>query len=355
MTTDEPDKASVVVGVDVVVVVGENKNHNQNEEASNGKENQNHSVEIHVNSEQEEDEGAPIKVIGDCESRLGVNKAEVGQEIVAAAQNGISKVGGEITSLDSAKKANGLVAKNEIQSSDWKAREVKSSRRRSSEQHGQMRHMIALLALSAIVLANMNRQAYNQALVRMVKRVSHSATTPPTISTVTTNSSMNPDETATLSTEAALSIVPTLAPTTLSSPQESAGTETVDVKGNPTLASAETTDDTQTVPNDQQHHSSEQQVNEDDEDRYDWTGSQISVLQAAFSYGYMPFMIPGGRMSELYGAKWVIFLSSFGSAVCCVLTPFLADTNFVLLVACRALMGKLSIEIQRPLSTPHSY
>lgn len=145
---------------------------------------------------------------------------------------------------------------------------------------GNMRHVVAILALSSIILANANRQAFNQALVYMIR----------------------PNETSSSSSSVA----------------------TFD-------------DSTATTTTGEPIGLFEQQDEQDD--RYDWSGQQKSTLQAAFSYGYVPFMIAGGRMSELYGAKWVVFLSGFGSAVCCLLTPLLADWSFGLLVASRALMG----------------
>lgn len=167
------------------------------------------------------------------------------------------------------------------------------------ERVGMIRHIVAVLALSSIVLANMNRQAFNQALVSMTKL--HN-TPERTESPVDASSSVE----VVTETEGA-------AP-----PSEfSSITETNPIVEHDSVASSEVEFD----------------------DRFEWTGAQIGLLQAAFSYGYTPFMIPGGRMSEIYGAKWVVFVSGFGSALCCIMSPFLADTNFYLLVASRVIMG----------------
>lgn len=148
---------------------------------------------------------------------------------------------------------------------------------------GRVRHVVALLALSSILLANMNRQAYNQALVRMIRRA----------------------------------------------PSVPVGSEAGVNGSSPTTDSAVTDDKMDAEP-----------VSEPlDQDGFDWTDAQVSLLQAGFAIGYTFFMIPGGRMSEIYGAKWIIFLSSFGSALCSIMTPFLAGTSFALLVASRVLMG----------------
>lgn len=166
---------------------------------------------------------------------------------------------------------------------------------RKADNKGWMRHVVAILALSSIVLANMNRQAFNQALVSMARPMADK------------NGQENHSQHGDLA-------VSTAAPNYL----------LLNDTESPSAASL-----------------TPQEPNDVLDDRFDWTGAQIATLQSAFSYGYTPFMIPGGRMSELYGAKWVVFLSGFGSALCCLLSPLFADTNYYLLVGSRILMGKL--------------
>lgn len=158
---------------------------------------------------------------------------------------------------------------------------------------GFVRHIMAMLALSSIVLANLNRQAFNQALVSMIKPISE-----------------NPAQL-------------TDAGGFQNGTEQSLGTTVL-----PDPNQLDTTIEPARM------------AEPDFDDRFEWTGAQIGTLQAAFSYGYAPFMIAGGRMSELYGAKWVVFASGFGSALCCILSPFLADSNYILLVASRVIMGE---------------
>jgi len=166
---------------------------------------------------------------------------------------------------------------------------------------GHVRHIVALLALSSIVLANANRQAFNQSLVGMTRA--------------------NRNEQIKLESQ-------------ISNANDSTDRTTPSSQNWGPIDLGTRSDEVPTAETDY----------DEDDDRFDWTGSQIGALQAAFSYGYTPFMIPGGRMSELYGAKWVVFLSGFGSALCSILTPFLADTNYELLVASRVLMGENSAQ-----------
>lgn len=176
---------------------------------------------------------------------------------------------------------------------------------------GLVRHVIAVLALTSIVLANMNRQAFNQALVSMTRKPSAKPSEPlPTLDNA-----------------------PTLAPAH-SQPDNFLSSIITTTSTTTTQSSLETT-----TPFADYDIGTTQIVPDEDDDRFDWTGAQIGTLQAAFSYGYTPFMIPGGRLSELYGAKWVVFLSGFGSALCCALSPIFADYSFELLVASRVFMG----------------
>lgn len=191
------------------------------------------------------------------------------------------------------------------------------------EKNGKIRHIVTLLALSSILLANANRQAYNQALVRMVRRPSTASAVSLTSNTTTSATNETSEliwPTLTNSNESAQDTTPS------SSGLNGANNGIVSVEIDK-LTNDEVTD-FQTIA-----------TVALEEDRYDWNSAQISLLQASFSYGYVPFMIPGGRLSEIYGAKWVVFLSGFGSALCSILTPFLADNSFVLLICSRILMG----------------
>lgn len=150
---------------------------------------------------------------------------------------------------------------------------------------GIVRHLIAILALSSIVLANMNRQAFNQALVSMTRSSNHT-----------------------------------------------------DTKQQVKVDKLKVNETSTTLPDVVSSTSDLEQIFKYD-DRFDWSQSQIAALQSAFAFGYTPFMIPGGRLCEIYGAKWIVFISGFGSALCSIFTPFLADNNFSLLVMSRTIMG----------------
>lgn len=192
--------------------------------------------------------------------------------------------------------------------------------------NGKVRHILAIMALSAIVMANMNRQAYNQALVRMIKKPlkqTASESTGTTTDRPRNDSNSAPAQSDQMSSAA-----------NFDGGDEMSGLIANEI-GSVTSASEQLPSSTE-LPS---STTSSSPSYDPDQDGFEWDGTQISLLQAGFSYGYMFFMIPGGRMSEIYGSKWVIFLSGFGSALCSVLTPFIADQSYHLLVASRVLMG----------------
>lgn len=76
-------------------------------------------------------------------------------------------------------------------------------------------------------------------------------------------------------------------------------------------------------------------------ERFNWTMQQQNVLLGGFYYSYFVFMILGGRLSEIYGAKYVILLAVAGSALINLATPWMAHTSFTLLVMSRVVMGAI--------------
>lgn len=204
---------------------------------------------------------------------------------------------------------------------------------------GLLRHLIAILALSSIVLANMNRQAFNQALVSMTKKPKSALETAADI----VEAGLSTDSPTTVSANT----IKNLYYDTFDTTSDLAPTHEPQIELNSKFNASKPPpeeSDTSTVSFVELKEASlPVEPLDEDEDRFAWTEAQVGVLQSAFSYGYMPFMIPSGRMSEVYGAKWVVFLSGFGSAFCCLIVPLLADTSFALLVVSRVFMGKFDL------------
>lgn len=75
--------------------------------------------------------------------------------------------------------------------------------------------------------------------------------------------------------------------------------------------------------------------------RFKWTIKQQNMILGGFYYSYFVFMVLGGRMAEIYGAKYVLLLSVAGSAIINLATPWMAETSFVLMVMSRVVMGAI--------------
>jgi MFS family permease len=96
---------------------------------------------------------------------------------------------------------------------------------------------------------------------------------------------------------------------------------------------------------------------------FDWDQQTQGVILGAFFYGYVAFQVLGGRLAELFGAKWLCAVSLAMSAVINALTPLIARANMywlfitsrvvlgafqsVLFPACYALIAKWTPEHER--------
>lgn len=223
-------------------------------------------------------------------------------------------------------------------SSDEKGNFAKSNADIGGQTHkktGLIRHCIAILGLSSILLANINRQVFNQGIVSMTKRAKSASE----LATEIVTASLITESPTTIQANTIKNLYYSSYETTSDFASTQEPQMELDSKFNaskpPPPANYETTEGAAIEP------IVEEDIELENDDRFDWSKEQESTLLSAFSYGYMPFMIIGGRMSEIYGAKWVVFLSGFGSAVCYLIMPYLADTSYTLLVCSRIFMGNV--------------
>lgn len=73
--------------------------------------------------------------------------------------------------------------------------------------------------------------------------------------------------------------------------------------------------------------------------RFNWSESQQGYLIGCFFWGYICTEIPGGRLAEIYGARKVFGYATLGATVLTLLTPLAAKIDFIVLIACRILLG----------------
>lgn len=66
-----------------------------------------------------------------------------------------------------------------------------------------------------------------------------------------------------------------------------------------------------------------------------WPSSVQGIILSAYFWGYLVSQLPGGRLAELFSAKWVMFFSVAINVVCTLLTPLMASLHYGALVVMR--------------------
>jgi len=59
----------------------------------------------------------------------------------------------------------------------------------------------------------------------------------------------------------------------------------------------------------------------------------------AFDYGYLCLQIIGGRIAEIYGAKWICGIAILLSGLINIATPFIARYNLYVFIGSRIILG----------------
>ncbi|CAH0589202.1 unnamed protein product [Chrysodeixis includens] len=70
-----------------------------------------------------------------------------------------------------------------------------------------------------------------------------------------------------------------------------------------------------------------------------WSTQIQGIVLSCYFWGYIVAQLPGGRLAELYSAKWVMFAAVFVNAVCTLLTPIMCKMHYVGVVVMRVLEG----------------
>ncbi|CAB3253080.1 unnamed protein product [Arctia plantaginis] len=70
-----------------------------------------------------------------------------------------------------------------------------------------------------------------------------------------------------------------------------------------------------------------------------WSSEIQGIVLSCYFWGYFVSQIPGGRIAELFSAKWVMFFSIAINVVCTLLTPVMTEMHYIGLVFMRVLEG----------------
>ncbi|CAK1555911.1 unnamed protein product [Leptosia nina] len=66
-----------------------------------------------------------------------------------------------------------------------------------------------------------------------------------------------------------------------------------------------------------------------------WSSEVQGIVLSCYFWGYFVSQIPGGRVAELFSAKWVMFFSVTINVVCTLLTPLMAEAHYIAAVLMR--------------------
>eukprot|EP00092_Neocalanus_flemingeri_P030040 GFUD01032614.1.p1 GENE.GFUD01032614.1~~GFUD01032614.1.p1 ORF type:complete len:475 (-),score=61.04 GFUD01032614.1:7-1431(-) len=72
---------------------------------------------------------------------------------------------------------------------------------------------------------------------------------------------------------------------------------------------------------------------------FDWDEQQQGTILGMFFYGYVLTQVPGGRLAELFGGKWLFGIGILITAVFTLLTPVAANHSLYFLYAVRIIEG----------------
>ncbi|KAK7092604.1 sialin-like [Littorina saxatilis] len=75
------------------------------------------------------------------------------------------------------------------------------------------------------------------------------------------------------------------------------------------------------------------------DDGFDWDKPLQGQILGSFFYGYMVMQVPGGVLSERFGAKVIVAIGMFPVAVLTLVTPLLTRVHYILLIVTRVLIG----------------
>ena len=66
-----------------------------------------------------------------------------------------------------------------------------------------------------------------------------------------------------------------------------------------------------------------------------WTEPQQGLVLGSYFWGYLLTQVPGGRMAEVFGGKWVFFAAVLLNIIATLLSPVCSQMGFEYLIAMR--------------------
>ncbi len=70
-----------------------------------------------------------------------------------------------------------------------------------------------------------------------------------------------------------------------------------------------------------------------------WTEPEQGLVLGSYFWGYFVTQIPGGRIAELFGGKWIFLVAVLLNVIPTLLGPVCSRTGFQYLIAMRVIQG----------------
>ena len=70
-----------------------------------------------------------------------------------------------------------------------------------------------------------------------------------------------------------------------------------------------------------------------------WSEPNQGLVLGSYFWGYLITQVPGGRVAEIYGGKWVFFVAIVMNVAATLLCPICSQAGFEYLILMRIFMG----------------
>lgn len=76
-----------------------------------------------------------------------------------------------------------------------------------------------------------------------------------------------------------------------------------------------------------------------------WDERVQGIVLASFFWGYVITQLPGGRLADIFGTKWILFSGILFASVFTIVSPIAARMSYILFVVCRVFEGLFEVSL----------
>lgn len=90
-------------------------------------------------------------------------------------------------------------------------------------------------------------------------------------------------------------------------------------------------------------NSTKQTLNESQASQFDWDENTQGLVLGSFFWGYVISQLPGGRLADSFGSKWLLGFGIFMTSVLTIVSPLAANWSYKFFLVCRILEGVFEV------------